>query len=215
MDFPPGFFDREDSSPDAEFYVPPRLVAHIDDGAIARVGALYAELEVRGDVLDLMSSWISHFNLPPAALTVLGMNVQELDANPHATTRVVHDLNVDPVMPFASASFDDAVCCVSIDYLTDPIAVMRDVARVVRPGGRFVVTFSNRMFPTKAIRGWLYASDAQRCEIVVEYFHRAGATVDGTRVTWERPTVLALPPEPGHGRDPLFAVWSRSVHSTT
>ena len=51
--FPPGFFDQSDPSPDSVFYSPPRLVTHIDDDAIAAVGALYDELGVSGDVLDL------------------------------------------------------------------------------------------------------------------------------------------------------------------
>ena len=59
--FPPGFFDRQDPGSDEAFYGFPRLVTHIDDGAIAAVGALYEELGVDGDVLDLMGSWVSHF----------------------------------------------------------------------------------------------------------------------------------------------------------
>ena len=113
-----------------------------------------------------MSSWVSHFRTPPARLTVLGMNADELEANPSAAVTVVHDLNAEPRLPFADESFDAAVCCVSVDYLTRPIEVFADVARVLRPGGPFVCTFSNRCFPTKAIRGWLYADDEQRCEIV-------------------------------------------------
>ncbi len=77
-----------------------------------------------------------------------------------ADERVVHDLNADPTLPFADESFDDVVCCVSVDYLTRPVEVFADVARVLRPGGRFVTTFSNRCFPTKAIRGWLANDDA-------------------------------------------------------
>ena len=63
VDFPPGFFDRADPGPDAAFYRPLRLVTHIDDGAIAAVGALYDELGIgsTATVLDLMSSWVSHF----------------------------------------------------------------------------------------------------------------------------------------------------------
>src|SRR5881394_1105573 len=99
-DFPSGFFERADPGRDNEFYSPPRLVTHIDDGAIAAVGALYEELGVDGDVLDLMSSWVSHFRAAPRHLTVLGMNGQELDANPQARARTVHDLNADPVLPF-------------------------------------------------------------------------------------------------------------------
>ena len=201
--FPPGFFDRADSGSDAAFYGPLRLVTHIDDAATAAVGALYEELAIgvdgTGDVLDLMSSWVSHFTTPPRHLTVLGMNAEELANNPQASERVVHDLNEDPQLPFADESFDAAVCRVSVDYLVRPVEVFTEVARVLRPGGRFVCTFSNRCFPTKAIRGWLYASDAEHGEIVSAYFRAAGA--------WDEPVVQRRTPE-GHVGDPLWAVWA-------
>jgi SAM-dependent methyltransferase len=197
--FPPGFFDRADPSPDAGFYAPVRLVTHIDDGAIAAVGDLYDELGIDGDVLDLMGSWVSHLRAAPRRLTVLGMNADELAANPVATATVVHDLNADPHLPLPDDAFDAAVCCASVDYLVRPVEVFSDVVRVVRPGGPFVCSFSNRCFPTKAIRGWLEASDAQRGEIVAEYFRRAGG--------WEEATVARRTPR-GHRGDPLFAVWA-------
>jgi SAM-dependent methyltransferase len=199
-DFPPGFFDRQDPDADPAFYGFPRLVTHIDDGAIAAVGALYEELGLDGDVLDLMGSWVSHFRAPPRRLTVLGMNTTELAANPMASATVVHDLNADPRLPFDDDSFDAVVCCVSVDYLVRPIEVFRDVARVVRPGGLFVCTFSNRCFPTKAIRGWLGSTDEQHGEIVAEYFRRAAG--------YDEPTIERRTP-PGHRGDPLIAVWSR------
>jgi SAM-dependent methyltransferase len=200
--FGPGFFDRVDAADDAAFYSMPRLVTHIDDAAIAAVGALYDELGLGGtDVLDLMGSWVSHF-LPAAAprhLTVLGMNAYELDANRMADETVVHDLNADPRLPFDDAAFDHAVCCVSVDYLTRPVDVFRDVARVLRPGGRFVVTFSNRLFPTKAIRGWLMNDSDVHCDIVRQYFELAGAFDVATA---ELRTALT---QPG---DPLYAVYA-------
>lgn len=199
MPFPPGFFGRDDESTDAVFYAAPRFVTHIDDGAIAAVGALYEELGVAGQVLDLMSSWVSHFRQSPASLTVLGMNADELAANPHARARVVHDLNSEPTLPFDDDTFDDAMCCVSVDYLTRPVEVFREVARVVRPGGLFVCTFSNRLFPTKAIRGWLVSGDDTHLEIVDEYFRRAGRYA---------PAVARRCTPDGHRGDPLFAVWA-------
>jgi SAM-dependent methyltransferase len=206
VDFPPGFFDRIDPSPDNVFYRPLRLVTHIDDGAIAAVGALYEELGLgvagADEVLDLMSSWVSHFTRPPRRLTVLGMNDDELAANPQAQARVVHDLNADPRVPFPDDSFDAAVCCVSIDYLMRPIEVFADVARIVRSDGLFVCTFSNRCFPTKAIRGWLSSTDAEHGEIVAEYFRRAGG--------WSEPVVQRRTPS-DHVGDPLWAVWARVV----
>jgi SAM-dependent methyltransferase len=196
--FPDWFFDRVDPEPDAAFYGPPRLVTHIDEGAIAAVGGLYAELSVEGEVLDLMSSWVSHFRAPPRRLVGLGMNAAELAANPVLAEHVVHDLNVDPALPFPDASFDDVTCCVSVDYLVRPVEVFGEVARVLRPGGRFVVTFSNRCFPTKAIRGWLATDDRGHLQIVAAYFAAADRFRDlrGER----RPT----PP----GGDPLYAVWA-------
>ena len=199
MTFPPGFFDRADPSSDAAFYSFPRLVTHIDAAAVAAVGDLYEDLAIEGTVVDLMGSWVSHFRTAPAELTVLGMNAEELAANPQAHATVVHDLNTDPRLPFAEATFDAAVCCVSVDYLTQPIDVFTDVARVLRPGAPFVCTFSNRCFPTRAIRGWLAATDEQRCEIVAGYFRLA----DG----WDEP-VISRRTEPSRRADPLFAVWA-------
>lgn len=197
--FPPGFFSRFDEEEDVGFYEPTRLVTHIDDAAIAAVGSLYRELQVDDDVLDLMSSWISHFDSPPKRLTVLGMNESELAANAAADERVVHDLNRHPVLPFATASFDDVVCCVSVDYLTRPLEVFAEVHRVLRPGGRFVCTFSNRCFPTKAIRGWLDLGGRQRAELVGLYFELVGG--------WDTPESQDRIPVGGPS-DPLHAVWA-------
>jgi SAM-dependent methyltransferase len=208
--FPPGFFERADDRPDAAFYAPPRLVTHIDDAAIAAVGRLYAELGVDGSapgprrVLDLMSSWVSHFATPPAELVVLGMNAAELAANPAATERLVHDLNADPRIPLPDADVDAVLCCVSIDYLTRPIEVLTDAGRVLRPGGTLVITWSDRCFPTKAVRGWLATDDEQRGRIVTELVRRAGA-FDEPRVELRTP--------PGTG-DPLFAVTATRLTST-
>lgn len=199
MDFPPGFFDRSDPTPDAAFYAPPRLVTHIDPGAIAAVGALYAELGIGGRVLDLMSSWVSHFRIPPRELVGLGMNAAELEANPALTGSVVADLNAVPELPFAEGSFDDVVCCVSVDYLTRPLDVFAEVARVLAPGGRLVCTFSNRCFPTKAIRGWLAVDEPGRVEIVRRYFE----LTDGFGAPES-----ALRTPPGGPGDPLWGVWA-------
>lgn len=163
------------------------------------MGALYEELGVDGEVVDVMSSWVSHFRRRPRRLIVVGMNAAELEANEMADERIVHDLNRSPVVPLADESVDDAVCCVSVDYLVRPVEVFRDVARVLRPGGRFVCTFSNRLFPTKAIHGWLYADDDERCRIVATYFRLS--RVFGSPSVGRRTAIDA----PG---DPLFGVWA-------
>ena len=198
--FPLGFFDRVDATADGRFYRSPRLVTHIDRGAIAAVAELYQELGIDGDVLDLMSSWISHFGRAPRRLVGLGMNDEELRANRQLAHRVVQDLNEETALPFADAAFDHAVCCASVDYLVHPVAVFAEVGRVLRPGGLFVVTFSDRCFPTKAIRGWLESDDAGHLEIVRRYFELSG--VFGQPRAETRRARQS-------GGDPLYGVWAR------
>ncbi len=198
--FPPGFFDRVDPSPDEHFYGRPRLVTHIDREAIRAVGRLYDELGIDGDVLDLMSSWISHFPRTPRRLVGLGMNESELRANRQLAEWVVRDLNVEPTLPFADETFDHALCSVSVDYLVRPVRIFTEVGRVLRPGGLFVITFSDRCFPTKAIRGWLETDDAGHVAIVRRYFElseRFGAVEAQLRT------------DPQHEGDPLYGVWAR------
>lgn len=202
-DWPPGFFDRQNGGDDADFYAPTRLVTHIDDGAIAAVSELYDELGVPdGRVLDLMSSWVSHLSRKPSGgLVALGMNAVELQANPLADQVVIQDLNVDPRLPFDDASLDAVVCCVSIDYLIHPVEVLREAARVLRPGGVVVLTFSNRCFPTKAVRGWLAADEDGRVAIVRAYLEQAGFEAVTTALRTKRRL----------GRDPLYGAWARSI----
>jgi hypothetical protein len=201
--FPAGFFSRTDETDDGEFYAFDRLVTHIDDGAIAAVGALYDDLNLSdptsGPVLDICSSWISHFSTKPERLVVTGMNAAELAANGMADERHVRDLNVDPTLPFDDAAFGAVTCCVSVDYLTKPLDVFAEATRVLRPGGVFVCTFSNRCFPTKAIRGWLHTDDRGRCRIVETYFDMTAG--------FDEPTVGLR--NPNASGDPLFAVWAR------
>lgn len=198
--FGPGFFDRYDDSADPQFYTAPRLVTHIDDRAIDAVGQIYEQLGLQGRVLDLMSSWISHFRQRPESLIALGMNPAELSANTAARGAVVADLNLQPRLPFADASFDAATCCVSVDYLTQPVEVFDEVARVLAPGGIFCCTFSNRCFPTKAIAGWLQTDSRGHLAIISRYFQLSGpwAEIQASLVT-----------PPGTPGDPLYAVWAR------
>lgn len=202
-DFPDGFFARQDETTDARFYEQPRLVTHIDDGAIAAVGRIYRELGLDGRILDLMSSWISHFESAPNALVALGMNGYELASNEQAVGAVIVDLNQVPRLPFADATFDGATCCVSVDYLNRPLEVFDETARVVRAGGVFCCTFSNRCFPTKAIAGWLNTDDRTHVSLVANYFHRTGPWTD---------IEAKLVTPAGTPGDPLYAVWARRSH---
>ena len=122
--FPPEFFQREDESNDAEFYTMPRLVVHIDDGAIDAVGKLFRRLiPEQAEVLDLMSSWRTHWpdDHPRKRIVGLGMNAAEMADNPQLTEYVLRDINADPSLPFDDESFDAVVITVSVQY-PDPSA---------------------------------------------------------------------------------------------
>jgi len=201
--FDPRYFRRQDESPDALFYAEPRLTVHIDDGAIAAVTALYRELlPADGEILDLMSSWRSHLpeDVRYRRVIGLGMNAVEMAENPRLDDFVLHDLNADPRLPFPDASFDGACITVSVQYLTRPVEVFREINRVLRPGAPLAVTFSNRCFPTKAVALWLATSDVDHARLVATYFFESG--------NWGDICMEDRSPRPKGAGDPLYAVWS-------
>jgi SAM-dependent methyltransferase len=202
--FPPEAYARDDESPDARFYDVPRRVVHLDAGAIAALGRLYADvLPAGGRLLDLMSSWRSHLpeGFQARAVVGLGMNAEEMADNPRLTSAVVHDVNQDPRLPFGDAEFDGAMCAVSIQYVTHPVRLLCELRRVLTPGAPFVVSFSNRCFPTKAVAVWLGTSDQQHLMLVRSYFEAAGGWGD----------VSAEDRSPDGNGDPLYAVWARTT----
>ncbi len=212
FNLPPDAFRRHDESPDEVFYRAPRFVAHIDDGAIAGVTQLYREyFPADGAILDLMSSWISHLpgNVSYRELAGLGMNREELAANPRLTEYTVQNLNTNPSLPYADERFDGAGLCVSIDYLTDPVAVLQETARVLKPGAPFVITFSNRCFPTKAVAAWHRLDESGRVRFVAHLLETAGG--------WANIEQLDRSRLDARGRtvgDPLYAVVARRGPAT-
>ena len=204
--FSPQYFERMDEEDDRLFYLQPRKVVHIDDGAIAAVGRLFRELIPPDSVvLDLMSSWRSHWPAghPKAKMVGLGLNREEMEDNPDLDEVVVHDVNSDPELPFGDESFDAVVITVSAQYLTHPVDTFGEVSRILKPGGIFIVSFSNRMFATKAVYIWRASSDRGRVDLVGTYMESAGGfeAIQG---------VFANPQDSPPG-DPLFAVHSRKA----
>jgi SAM-dependent methyltransferase len=205
-------FARSDESPDQNFYAQPRLVQHLDDRAIDVARQLYARFLANGmRVLDLMSSWQSH--LPDGfefrQLSGLGLNATELESNPGLSDHIVHDLNRVPRLPYADATYDLVICSVSVEYLVRPFEVFAEVARVLRPGGVFATVFSNRWFPTKAVRIWTELHVFERMGLVLEYFRTARLFKDLHSYSLRG---LARPADDKYfGQtpcsDPLYAVW--------
>ena len=155
-------------------------------------------------ILDICSSWVSHYPLDfPARMSRIsatGISALELKANAQLTDFVARDLNREPKLPFESASFDVVTCVVSVDYLTRPLEVFKEVNRVLKPGGKFILSQSNRCFPSKAIAMWLAQSDQEHCLVVAAYFHYSKG--------WERAKMYDASPRGPRTNDPLFIVES-------
>lgn len=182
-ELPTGAFARQDDGDDLAFYAPPRLVTHIDEGAVAALSARYRDLlPAGGRVLDLMSSWISHLPADRAYAQVVGhgMNAAELAANPRLDRWFVQDLNRDPILPLDDSSFDAALCCVGVQYLQRPVEVFADVHRTLNDDAPFIVSFSNRCFPTKAVAVWRALDATGHAALIELYLTRAGFTASTT-----------------------------------
>mmetsp|Transcript_23689 Transcript_23689/g.34988 ORF Transcript_23689/g.34988 Transcript_23689/m.34988 type:complete len:297 (+) Transcript_23689:148-1038(+) len=172
---------RLDKSDDSSFYKEPRFVKHIDDRAIEALTNFYRDefSSLKNDdatALDLCSSWISHFPEDTmdrfSKVVGVGMNEEELKANPQLTEYVVQDLNTNPSLEhFDDNSFDVICNVVSVDYLTKPREIFQEMHRILKPGGVALMSFSDRCFATKAVAMWLQADEIGRLTIVASYFH--------------------------------------------
>lgn len=193
-------FFRADEADDGIFYDQARLVYHIDDAAVTALTEYYDKTLKEGDdVLDICSSWVSHYpkDFKGGNVVGLGMNGKELAENKQLSSFVVKDLNNEPVFPFEDASFDKVTCVVSVDYLNKPKEVFEEIGRVLRPGGECILSMSNRCFPTKAFQIWLQTSDLEHIFIAGSFFHYTGL--------FEGPSCKDISPNPGKS-DPLYIV---------
>ncbi|XP_020098690.1 uncharacterized protein LOC109717357 isoform X1 [Ananas comosus] len=200
-------FSRFDESPDSLFYSEPRFVTHIDDPAIRALTNFYSQVLPPSNspgvcLLDVCSSWVSHYpaGYKQERIVGMGMNEDELKRNLVLTEYIVQDLNVNPKLPFDDNTFDVITNVVSVDYLTKPIEVFKEMQRVLKPSGLAIMSFSNRCFWTKAISIWTSTGDADHAWIVGSYFHYAGG--------FEPPVAVDISPNPGRS-DPMYVVYSR------
>ena len=205
-------FERDNDTDDRAFYKTARLVDHIDQTARDQLQSLYSRfLKPDMKILDLMASWNSH--LPRqhqgAEITGLGLNEEELEKNPALSHRIRHDLNASPVLPFADKQFDIAVCTVSIEYLINPVAVIKEVARVLKPGAPLIISFSDRWFPPKVTRIWTELHPFERQGLVIDFL-RQSEQFEALHTE----SIRGYPRSAGdpyfkqrHESDPVFAVW--------
>jgi SAM-dependent methyltransferase len=173
---------------DSSFYSRPNMITHTDDTFVSRLTQLYDDIIPEDSlILDIMSSHVSH--LPEtkafARVDVHGMNLEELNANPaRAKTggrAFVRNLNENPSFVGLCdeiSEYDAVLCCVGVQYLEDAEAVFAEVARILKPGGVMIVSFTNRFFFQKALTGWVERGMRERARLVTDYFRAAGGFED-------------------------------------
>eukprot|EP01097_Dermamoeba_algensis_P003379 TRINITY_DN2369_c0_g1_i1.p1 TRINITY_DN2369_c0_g1~~TRINITY_DN2369_c0_g1_i1.p1 ORF type:complete len:265 (+),score=39.16 TRINITY_DN2369_c0_g1_i1:93-887(+) len=170
-------FSRENEEPDEYFYVSPNLFRTLSPEATDLLEKYYQSyLYPNQRILDFMSSVRSFISVrhPKTKVHGLGMNDLELQANASLTSWEVRDVNEHPKLKQASNSMDLVLCTSGVAYLTDPMAVFREIQRVLRPGGYFICAFSEMCFSEKAIKKWNETNNEGRMELVANYFHFAG-----------------------------------------
>jgi SAM-dependent methyltransferase len=207
-------FSRLDETDDKTFYARDRFVSHLDSLALSTIERLIGDLivEEKPVILDLMAGWDSHIpgKLNPGKVIGLGLNENELKENRALSDCVIHDLNKDPKLPLRGSTFDAVINTVSVDYMTKPVDVFRDVGRILKPGGLFLVIFSNRMFPQKAVKIWKDSGEEERILLVEGFFRDAGL--------FEKPTLFVSKGKPrpkddkyahmGIPSDPVYALYA-------
>jgi SAM-dependent methyltransferase len=207
-------FQRIDDAIDCEFYSQARHTNHLDTTAQEQLKSVYNDLIPHySEILDLMSSINSHIDnsLETKSITGLGMNQEELAANPRLDEIVVHDINQEPRLPFDDTSFDIIVCSLSIEYITQPSRIFDEVARILRPGGKFIISFSNRWFPTKAINVWQNLHDFERIGLIMEHYIASAHFGDINTYS------LRAIPRPANDKhntplsDPIYLLWADRV----
>ncbi|MGK0270099.1 MAG: ubiquinone/menaquinone biosynthesis C-methylase UbiE [Cocleimonas sp.] len=153
------------------------LKQQLDLNTTKEISQLYSEhLSKHSKVLDLMSCGSSYLaeDYKTGMLTGIGPNETTLSKNQRLDTYQVQDLNSDSILPFETNSFDDAICTCSIENLTDPLKVIQEVARVVSPGGKFIITFSGNKPAANSINLWQQLHPFERIQLVLEYFRHTG-----------------------------------------
>ena len=221
--FLPNDFVRINNYNDGTFYALPRLVYHIDEPAVCALTQHYRRSITRNsDLLDICSSWASHYptEFPETmkSIRATGMNYVELFFNDQLTDGfVVADLNGNNFVnkpgdgprgdygafsEFDNESVDVITCALSIDYLMDPIQILMGCNRLLRVGGKVIVSFSSRFYVTKATRLWRVTGINFHLELVNAFIQYAG--------NYEQPMAYnitpSIPDKSRKYRDPLFVI---------
>ena len=194
------------NQPDSLFYSSPRYSYHLDQSFRERLTKLYSEvIETDSIILDLMSSWVSH--LPDYSFSKVighGLNIQELERNPRLNQYWIQDLNINQQIPLENNSVNYCLLTAGWQYLQYPEKISSEMLRIVKPKGKFIISFSNRAFWEKSPNIWINSSDQARIDYISAVLLAQGWSIDNTIIEQpSSPNILSIF---GHSQDPFFSV---------
>jgi SAM-dependent methyltransferase len=106
-------------------------------GYMARVFALVREGPPRQRILDLPAG----NGLLSERLRAIGHDAVCADINRARPDYVFADLNAR--LPFGDAEFDTVLCLEGLEHVLDPQALLGELCRITRPGGRVIISTPN------------------------------------------------------------------------
>ena len=168
---------KSDESDDSLFYSNPKFAYHLDKNFRLRLTDQYRiYLNENMVILDLMSSWVSHLPNEIKFRKVIGhgLNEEELKSNNILNEFWVQDLNQEQSIPLENSSVDACLIVAGWQYLQYPELIVEELARVIKPNGLMIISFTNRAFWHKSPNIWVQSSEEGRVEyvrnILVDYF---------------------------------------------
>ena len=158
-----------DESNDEEFYSSPKFVYHLDANFRQYLSSVYEnEIVDYSTVLDLMSSWDSYLPKGKKYKKVIGhgLNKQELEKNKIFDSYWIQNFNLNQEIPLDDRTIDCCLMVAAWQYLQYPENLTREISRILRNNGKFIIAFSNRAFWHKAPNIWTTSTEEERVKYV-------------------------------------------------
>ncbi len=158
-----------DESNDFNFYASPKFVYHLDSNFRKLLTQIYSkEIDNESIVLDLMSSWDSYLPATKKYKKVIGhgLNKEELKRNSYLNNYWIQNFNENQTIPLENESVDYCLMVAAWQYLQYPENISLEISRILKPNGKFIISFSNRAFWTKAPNIWTNSDENQRVDYV-------------------------------------------------
>lgn len=144
---------------------------------------------------------------PPSVYGKAMDNFKAVAANHLKKAKRIHDFSHSSK---PDGEFDGAQCFHAIEYMTDPISSLKEIAAHLAQGAPVVIGFSNKYDQSKAIQGWQEIHEFERMGLVLEYLRQAGLDENAGTVSirndW-RPKDDPLFLETRGVSDPIYIVY--------